>query len=168
MYLRNCECRLDPARDLALTPTGRAPTRTGSASEGIMSSFGGITRRFQGSQIYVILFDLKRAPRRVVQEFTDSSGWIRISGRTSKTSYNIGGMPASPLLERLVTNSPLRSVEEPGVSKRTAHWARRLRTRAMRPVPLLPGPKSRTLALIGCPAAAAVRVLVATPRLSER
>lgn len=50
MYLRNCECRLDPARDLALTPTGRAPTRTGSASEGITSSFGGITRRFRGAR----------------------------------------------------------------------------------------------------------------------
>ena len=53
------------------------------------------------------------------------------------TPHNVGGMPASPLLERVLTNRSLRKAIEPLVSTRAANWVRRLRTSTMREAPPL-------------------------------
>jgi hypothetical protein len=54
------------------------------------------------------------------------------------TPHNIGGMPSSMLVEKVLTSGRLKEALEPWVPKRAADLARRVRTRNMRRPPPLP------------------------------
>ena len=55
-----------------------------------------------------------------------------------ETPHNVGGMPSSVLLERILTNRTIRAAVQPWMSTGAANWFRRLRTRSMRKAPSLP------------------------------
>ena len=54
------------------------------------------------------------------------------------TPHNVGGTPASPLLEKMFTSHAIKSVLEPWLPKSAANWFRRLRSRTMRRAHALP------------------------------
>ena len=54
------------------------------------------------------------------------------------TPHNVGGMPASVMLERVLTNRRIRAAVQPWMSTGAANWFRRLRTSTMRKAPALP------------------------------
>lgn len=139
MYLRSRGRRLDAARDLS---AGSAWTRPDSHWMRIGKYHEQLCRYFEAfprARIHVFLFDdLKRAPLRVIQDiyrFLElDSGFVP----DLETPHNIGGMPASRLLDGVFTSRALRAAVGPWIPKRAANWARRLRTRNLRPAPPLP------------------------------
>jgi hypothetical protein len=54
------------------------------------------------------------------------------------TPHNVGGVPASSLVERIFTSRSIRMALEPWMPKGAANWFRRLRARTMRQAPSLP------------------------------
>jgi len=139
MYLRNRGRRLDPGRDLAPTAAwARADShwmRIGKYHDHLSRYF----EAFPRDQIHVFLFDdLKRNPQGVVQALYRFVGVDPAFVPDFETPHNVGGMPASAALERLLTKSAIRSAVQPWMPKRAANWFRRLRTRTMRPAPPLP------------------------------
>jgi sulfotransferase family protein len=139
MYLRRRGRRLNPARDLAPTAEWAQPDsrwmRIGRYHEKLSRYFDA----FPPAQLHVFLFDdLKRDRLRVVQEVYR---FLEVDPQfipDFDTPHNIGGVPASFLLENLFANRTIRSLVAPWVPVRAANWARRLRTRNMRQAPPLP------------------------------
>ena len=146
MYLRNRSRRFDPVHQLSATSEWARPDshwmRIGRYYEQLLRYF----HAFPRDQIHVFLFDdLKKNPRAVVQ------GLYRFVGVDPKfepdfaTPHNIGGMPASRLLEGVFTSRTLKAVVEPWIPKQAANWVRSLRTRNMRQAPALPAELKREL-----------------------
>jgi Sulfotransferase family len=138
MYLRNRGRRLDPERDLAPSAPWARPDshwmRIGRYHEQLSRYF----EVFPRNRIHVFLFDdLKRNALGVLQELYGFVGVDPAFIPDFDTPHNVGGMPASPLLEKVLTKSPLKSVVEPWMPKRAAKWLRRLRTRTMVQAPAL-------------------------------
>jgi hypothetical protein len=81
--------------------------------------------------------DLKRIPQRGSRayRFVGVDPDVRPD---LETPHNIGGMPASRGLERLLTSHRLQSLLEPLVPKRLADRVRRIRTKNLRRAPSLP------------------------------
>ena len=146
MYLRNRGRRLDPSRDLG---PGAAWAQPDSHWMSIGRYYEPLSRYFQAfprEQIHVFLFDdLRREPLRAVQELYRFLGVDPAFEPDFDTPHNVGGMPASPLLERLLTKNPLKTMLEPWVPKGAANWLRRLRTRTMVQAPPLPRELRRQL-----------------------
>ncbi len=94
----------------------------------------------------MLLFgDLKRQPVEAVQ------GMYRFVGVNASfvpdfdTPHNVGGMPSSVFLERVLRNGAIRAAVSPLVPQRAVNWARRLRTRNMQQAPALPAELRREL-----------------------
>lgn len=139
MYLRNRGRRLDPARDLSASSAWARPDsrwmRIGRYHEQLSRYFDAFPRE----QIHVFLFDdLKRNPLGVVQDMYRFVGADPGFVPDFETPHNVGGMPASMLLERVLTHRALKTAIEPWVPTAAANWFRRLRTRTMRQAPSLP------------------------------
>jgi hypothetical protein len=140
MYLRRRGRQFDPATEL--TP-GAAWARLDSRWMAVSKYHDQLARYYElfpREQLHVLLFgDLKRQPVEAVQ------GMYRFVGVNASfvpdfdTPHNVGGTPASPLLERMFTSRKLRSALEPWMPRGAANWFRRLRTRSMRKAPALPG-----------------------------
>lgn len=139
MYLRSRGRRLDPAREL--TPSA-AWARPDSHWMQISMYHEALRRYFDvfpPDRIFVFLFDDLKADQaglvRDIYRFLGADdGFVPDFG----TPHNVGGMPASMLLERVFTNDRLRKAVDPWVPKRAADWARRTRTRNLRRPPRLP------------------------------
>jgi len=139
MYLRSRGRRLDPAREL--TPSA-AWARPDSHWMQISMYHEALRRYFDvfpRERIFVFLFDDLKADQagliRDLYRFLGADdGFVPDFG----TPHNVGGMPASMLLERVLTNDPLRRAVDPWIPKRAADWARRTRTRNLRRAPRLP------------------------------
>jgi len=102
--------------------------------------------RFPRQQLHVVLSDdMKRDPAGAVREIYRFIGVDPSFAPDFDTPHNVGGTPASPFLEKVFTNSGIRSALEPWVPKQVANWVRRLRTRNMRPLPALPKELKREL-----------------------
>jgi hypothetical protein len=139
MYLRRRGRQLDPARDL--TPSAEW-ARPDSRWMEVSRYHGQLARYFElfpREQLHVVLSgDMRRHPTELVQ------GMYRFVGVDASfvpdfdTPHNVGGMPASPLLEKIFTNRAIKSALEPWMPRRAANWVRRLRTRTMRKAPALP------------------------------
>lgn len=139
MYLRRRGRQLDPARDL--TPSAEW-ARPDSRWMEVSRYHGQLARYFElfpREQLHVVLSgDMRRQPTELVQ------GMYRFVGVDASfvpdfdTPHNVGGMPASPLLEKIFTNRAIKSALEPWMPRRAANWVRRLRTRTMRKAPALP------------------------------
>lgn len=139
MYVRNRGRRLDPHRDLvASAPWARPDShwmRIGRYHEQLSRYF----ELFPRDQISVFLFDdLKRNAVGVVQELYRFVGVDPDFVPDVETPHNVGGTPVSPLLERVLTKSAIKSAVEPWMPKPAVNWLRRLRTRAMQQAPALP------------------------------
>jgi sulfotransferase family protein len=139
MYLGRRGRRFDPERDLAPTSAwARADSRWMQVSR----YHGQLARYFETfprRRIHVFLIDdLKGNAAGVVQ---DVYRFLEIDPTfvpDFETSHNVGGVPASRLLESVLTNRTLRAAVEPLIPKRAADWVRNLRTRNMKRAPPLP------------------------------
>jgi len=146
MYLRSRGRRLDPAREL--TPSA-AWARPDSHWMQISMYHEALRRYFDvfpPDRIFVFLFDDLKADQaglvRDIYRFLGADdGFVPDFG----TPHNVGGMPASMLLERVFTNDPLRRAVDPWIPKRAADWARRTRTRNLRRAPRLPSELGKEL-----------------------
>lgn len=139
MYLRSRGRALDPAHDLSAAAAWTRPDshwmRIGRYHEQLVRYYNVFSR----DQIRVFLFDdLKRSPLRVVQELYRFVGVDQDFVPDFAAPHNAGGMPASRLLEGVLTSRTIRSAVGPWIPKRAANWVRRLRTSNLRQAPPLP------------------------------
>jgi hypothetical protein len=146
MYLRHRGQRFDPARDATPTAEWARPDSRWMQIGRYYEQLARYYAAFPRDQIHVILFDeLKKNTVGVMQDLyrfleVDSSFVPDLN-----TPHNIGGVPASMLLESLFTSRAIRSVVAPWLPLRAANWVRRLRTRNMRQAPRLPAELRREL-----------------------
>ncbi len=139
MHLRSRGRSLEPAHDLSAAAAWTRPDshwmRIGRYHEQLVPYYDAFAR----DRIHVFLFDeLKRNPERVVRQVYQFLGVDPDFLPDFATPHNIGGLPASRLLEGVLTSRSIRSVVQPWIPKRAANWARRIRTRNMRQAPPLP------------------------------
>jgi len=146
MYLRSRGRRFDPAREL--TPSA-AWARPDSHWMQISMYHEALRRYFDvfpRERIFVFLFDDLKTDQvglvRDIYRFLGADdGFVPDFG----TPHNVGGMPASMLLERVLTNDSLRRAVDPWIPQRAADWARRTRTRNLRRAPRLPSELGKEL-----------------------
>ncbi len=146
MYLRSRGRRFDPAREL--TPSA-AWARPDSHWMQISMYHEALRRYFDvfpREGIFVFLFDDLKADqvglvRDIYRFLGTDDGFVPDFG----TPHNVGGMPASMLLERVLTNDSLRRAVDPWIPQRAADWARRTRTRNLRRAPRLPSELGKEL-----------------------
>jgi hypothetical protein len=139
MYLRNRGRRFEPTRDLTVTSSWTRPDshwmRIGNYHEQLSRYF----EVFRPDQMHIFLFDdLKKSPLGAMQGIYRFLGIDSSFKPDLQTPHNVGGMPASRLLEGVFTSRSLRAALEPWVPTPLANWVRSLRTRNMRPPPPLP------------------------------
>jgi hypothetical protein len=146
MHLRHRGLRFDPARDL--TPS--APWATADSRWMQVSRYHGQLERyyaaFPRSQIHVALFDdLKRDALAMVQQVYRFVGVAPDFAPDFDTPHAIGGLPASRLLERVLTNRVVGAVVKPLLPITAANWVRRMRARNLKKPPSLPKELQREL-----------------------
>lgn len=145
MYLRHRGRRFDPARDLTATSEWARPDsrwmRIGRYHEQLSRYYDAFPR----NQIRVVLFDdLKRNPSRYAQ---DVYAFLEVDPQFMPdvgTPHAPGGLPASPMLERLFRHGS-KSAARSWLPRSAANWLRRFRTRTFRPIHPLPKELRRTL-----------------------
>ena len=94
---------------------------------------------FPRERIHVFLIDdLKRDATGTVQDVYRFLSVDPTFVPDFDTAHNVGGVPASRLVESVLTSRSLRAMVEPLIPKRAADWVRNLRTRNMRKAPPLP------------------------------
>lgn len=146
MHLRHRGQPLDPARDL----TAAAPWAAPDSRWMRVSRYHAQLERFYGtfprSQIHVSLFDdLRRNPLGLVQDVYRFVGVDPGFSPDFDTPHAIGGLPASRLLEALLTNRAVHSVVRPLIPTGAANWVRRMRARNLKKAPPLPPELKREL-----------------------
>jgi hypothetical protein len=146
MYLRRRGRQFDPARELGATAAWARPDSRWMQVSRYAEQLSRYFAVFPRDQIFVILFDdLKRGSLEVTQNtyrFLDvDPGFVP----DFSTPHALGGVPASRLLERLLTSSTLGVAVRPLVPKGAINWVKRLRSRNMRQAPPLPGELKREL-----------------------
>jgi hypothetical protein len=139
MYLRRRGRRFDPARDLTAGAAWARPDSRWMAVSRYHEQLARYFELFPRRQLHIVLSgDMKRHPVESVQ------GMYRFLGVNASftpdldTPHNVGGTPASPLLEQVFTSSAIKSALEPWMPKAAANWLRRLRSRTMRKAPAIP------------------------------
>lgn len=139
MYLRQRKQKFEPARELQPSARWARPDSHWMEIGKYHAPLSRYYELFPREQIRIFLFDdLKRNPLGVVQEVYRFIGVDPTFQPDLETPHNVGGIPASKLVEGALTNRTLRAVVEPWIPKRAANWVRRLRTRNMRQAPALP------------------------------
>jgi hypothetical protein len=139
MYLRARGRRLDPDRDL----TPDAPwARPESHWMQISRYHGALSRyyeRFPREQIDVFLFDdLKTDAAACVRAVFATVGVDPGFDPDLETPHNIGGLPSSRTLERVLTSRSVRRVVEPWIPRKVSDAVRRVRTKNLKKAPPLP------------------------------
>jgi hypothetical protein len=139
MYLRARGRRLDPDRDL----TPDAPwARPESHWMQISRYHGALSRyyeRFPREQIDVFLFDDLRADAAAcVRAVFAALGVDPGFAPDLETPHNIGGLPSSRTLERVLTSRSVRRVVEPWIPRKVSDAVRRVRTKNLKKAPPLP------------------------------
>ncbi len=139
MYLRSRGKKLDPDIDLRTGASWAQPDshwmRIGRYHEMLSRYF----EFFPRHQIYTYLFEDMRADSlaivRNVYEFVGVEPEFRPD---LETPHNVGGVPESMRVEKLLTNKQLRTLVEPLVPESFVNLARRLRTKNLLKAPRLP------------------------------
>lgn len=139
MYLRRRGRPFDPDRELHPESIWARPDsrwmQVGRYHEQLKRYFDDFPR----DRIHVFLFDdFKRGVLQTVQNVYRFLGVDPTFAPDLNAPHNVGGLPASGLLEGLLTSRTLKSAVEPWIPKGAANWLRRLRMKNMRPVPPLP------------------------------
>lgn len=146
MHLRHLGQRLDPARDLTAAAPWAAPDSRWMQVSRYHAQIERYYAAFPRSQIHVSLFDdLRRNPLALVQ---DVYRFIEVDPGFAPdfdTPHAIGGLPASRLLERLLTNRAVRSMIKPLLPSGAANRVRRVRARNLKKAPPLPPELRREL-----------------------
>ena len=139
MYLRSRGRRLDPDRDLSAAAAWTRPDSHWMRISRYHEQLSRYYDAFAREQIHVFLFDdLKRSPLQLVQ---DVYRFLRVDANVVPdfaTPHNVGGMPASRVLEGLLTSRAVKAMVQPWIPRPAANWVRRLRTRNLRQAPSLP------------------------------
>jgi hypothetical protein len=139
MYLRRRGRRLDPARDLTAGAAWARPDSRWMAVSRYHEQLARYFELFPRAQLHIVLSgDMKRHPVESIQGMYRFLGVNPSFTPDLDTPHNVGGTPASPLLEKVFTSHALKSVVEPWMPKAAANWLRRLRSRTMRKAPALP------------------------------
>ncbi|HEX6434946.1 MAG TPA: sulfotransferase, partial [Gemmatimonadales bacterium] len=138
MYLRNRGRRFDPDRELSAASRWAQPDSHWMKISRYAEDLSRYYAAFAREQIHVFLFDdLRRNPLRVMRELYGFVGVDPEFKPDLDTPHNVGGMPASRVLEGVFTSRTIRAAVQPWIPKRAANWVRWLRTRNMRqPAPL--------------------------------
>lgn len=139
MHLRDRGRALDPVHDLSASAAWTRPDshwmRVSRYHQQLLRYYNAFSR----DQIHIFLFDdLKRSPRRVMRDLYRFLGVDSEFVPDLATPHNVGGMPASRLLEGVFTSRAIRSVVAPWIPARAANWIRRVRTHNLRQAPPLP------------------------------
>jgi hypothetical protein len=101
---------------------------------------------FAPSQVHVSLFDdLKRDALGMVQDVYRFVGVDSGFAPDFDTPHAIGGLPASRMVERLLTNRAVGAVIKPLLPMNAANWIRRMRARNLKKAPPLPPELKREL-----------------------
>lgn len=146
MYLRNRGLRFDPERDLTPQAAWALPDshwmRIGRYHELLRRYY----LAFPRERMHVFLFDdIKQDARQVVQNIYRFLGVDATFVPDFETPHNVGGVPSSMAMERLLTNRGLKATVEPWIPHRMANWVRRLRTSNLQAAPALPDELRREL-----------------------
>ncbi len=146
MHLRHRGQRLDPERDLnASSPWAATDSRWMEVSR----YHGQIERyyaAFPRSQVHVSLFDdLRSGPLTLVQDVYRFVGVDPGFAPDFDTPHAIGGLPASRLLEKLLTNRAVQMTVKPLLPGGAANWVKRMRARNLKKPPPLPSDLKREL-----------------------
>jgi hypothetical protein len=139
MYLRARGRRLDPARDLTPDADWAGPESHWMQISRYHEALSRYYDRFPREQIDVFLFDDLKADaaacvRAVFAALGVDPGFIP----DLETPHNIGGLPSSRTLERVLTSRSVRKVVEPWIPRRVSDAVRRVRTKNLKKAPPLP------------------------------
>lgn len=139
MYLRARGRRLDPDRDLTPDAHWARPESHWMQISRYHEALSRYYERFPREQIDVFLFDDLK---------TDAAGCVRAVFAALgvdpgfvpdlETPHNIGGLPSSRTLERVLTSRSVRRVVEPWIPRRVSDAVRRVRTKNLKKAPPLP------------------------------
>ena len=146
MHLRHRGEQFDPARDLSASAPWAAPD---SRWMQVSRYHGQLERYYQAfprSQIRVVLFDdLRQNALQLVQDVFRFVGVDSQFAPDFDTPHAQGGLPASRMLEGLLTNRAVGSVIRPLLPSGVANWVRRMRVRNLKKAPPLPADLKREL-----------------------
>ncbi len=145
MHLRRRGLPFDPARELTASAAWARPEsrwmRIGRYHEQLMRYY----EAFPREQIRVLVFDdLRRHPQAFTRDVYRFLGVDDSFVPDFNTPHAAGGIPASPLLEKVFLRAAASSVKT-WIPTRTANWFRRLRGRTLRQPPRLPPDLRREL-----------------------
>lgn len=140
MYLRGTGQAFDASRDLSPDAGWTHPDSHWMRVSRYHDALARYYDHFPREQIHVFLSeDLKRKPREVVQQIYRFVGVDATFVPDFATPYNVGGLPASPVLERAFTSgAAIRHAVEPWLPQRALKFLRRLRASNMLQAPRLP------------------------------
>jgi hypothetical protein len=146
MFLRSRGRRFDPAAELSPAAEWARPDSHWMRISCYAQSLERYLDVFPRTQLHVLLFDdLKRAPVQAVQAVYR---FLEVDPEfvpDLETPHNVGGIPASRVLERFLTSRSLRAAVQPWIPIRAVNWVRRVRTRNLRTAPPLPPELKREL-----------------------
>jgi sulfotransferase family protein len=146
MHLRHRGLRFDPARDLTASAPWAAPDSRWIEVSRYHAQLERYYGAFPRSQIHVALFDdLKRDALGMVQAVYRFVGVDAGFAPDFDTPHAIGGLPASRLLERMLTNRVVGAAVKPLLPMKAANWVRRMRARNLKKPPSLPPALRREL-----------------------
>lgn len=139
MYLRRRGRLLDPAGDLSASAAWARPDSRWMQVSRYHDQLARYYDAFPRDRIHVLLFDDIRksaveATRGVYRFLGVDPGFAP----DTETPHAAGGVPASPLLEGLLTRSPISAALKRWVPSGAANWVRRMRARTLRKAPALP------------------------------
>ena len=146
MYLRNRGRRFDPERELNDAAAWARPDSHWMQIGRYYPQLARYYQSFPGDQLLVFPYDdLRKNTVGTTQQLYRFVGVDSTFVPDLETPHNVGGMPASRLLERVVTHRAIKSAIEPWIPRRAVNWVRQLRTRNMRQPPGLPPELRREL-----------------------
>lgn len=140
MYLRGVGEPFDAERDLSLDAEWVRPTSHWMQVSRYHDALKRYYDLYSREQIQVFLVDdLKADALTTVQSVYAFVGVDPAYEPDFDTPYNVGGLPASPMLERLFnTGAAVRHAVEPWVPQQALKWLRRVRASNMEKAPPLP------------------------------
>jgi hypothetical protein len=139
MYIRRRGRAFDPARDLSPSaPWARPDSRWMQVSR-YHRQLARYYEAFPRERIHVLLFDdIRKNAAAATQGVYRFLGVRDDFAPDTETPHAAGGVPASHLLEGLLTRSPISVALKRWVPTGAANWVRRLRGRTLRKAPALP------------------------------
>jgi hypothetical protein len=139
MYIRRRGRPFDPVRDLSPGAAWASPDSRWMQVSRYYAQLARYYEVFPRERIHVLLFDdIRRSTVDATQEVYRFLGVDPDFVPDTETLHAAGGVPASQLLEGLLTRSALSTTLRRWVPVGAAKWVRRLRARTLKKAPTLP------------------------------